>query len=73
MPLRQSRSHKSPVFMELCRYEKRPMAIAIGRGEKQSDGAVSRFPDFFTTYCQAKEKGSKSSPKTCGERFSYLK
>ena len=40
MPLRQSRSHKSPVFMELCRYEKRPMAIAIGRGEKQSDGGL---------------------------------
>jgi hypothetical protein len=57
----------------LHRNKKRPTAIAIGRGEKQSDGAVSRTPDPFTAICQANEKGSKSSPKACGERLSYLK
>lgn len=40
MPPLRSGSHQSPVFMELHIYEKRPMAIAIGRREKQSDGGL---------------------------------
>ena len=40
MPPWRSGSHKSHVSTMLHRNKKRPTAIAIGRGEKQSDGGL---------------------------------
>ena len=64
--------NKPPVSIELHEYEKRPTAITIGRGKKQSDGAVSRFPDFFTIFYRQMKMLRNRSPKVHGERFLYL-